>query len=92
MSLRLSVLDQSPVSEGASRTTAISSTARLAALERHTHDGTTRHVSYEAGETRHFNLPAGHYPLHDLEKTSHDLAFLTVEHKRNPAPGRPYPR
>jgi hypothetical protein len=45
MSLRLSVLDQSLVSEGYCGTTAITSTARLAARERHTHDGTTRHVS-----------------------------------------------
>jgi hypothetical protein len=93
MSLRLSVLDQSPVSEGAPRTTAITSTARLAALERQTHDGTTRHVSYEAGETRHVIFPTGQYLLLGLENTSnHDLAFVTVEHKRNPAPGRPYPR
>jgi quercetin dioxygenase-like cupin family protein len=48
----------------------------------HTGDGTTRQVSYTAGETRHFTFPDEQHLLHDLENTSnHEMAFLTVEHK-----------
>lgn len=47
----------------------------------HTHDGTTRDVSYSAGETRHFHFSAGEYLLHDIENIGQtDLIFTTVEH------------
>ncbi|OZC70904.1 hypothetical protein CH306_01900 [Rhodococcus sp. 15-725-2-2b] len=47
----------------------------------HTFDGTTRDVSYSAGETRHFRFGAGEYLLHDIENVgSSDLVFTTVEH------------
>jgi mannose-6-phosphate isomerase-like protein (cupin superfamily) len=47
----------------------------------HTFDGTTRDVSYSAGETRHFRFDAGEYLLHDIENVgSSDLVFTTVEH------------
>jgi len=47
----------------------------------HTSDGTTREVSYGAGETRHFRFAAGEYLLHDIENVGDtDLVFTTVEH------------
>lgn len=47
----------------------------------HTHDGTTRDVSYSSGETRHFRFGAGQYLLHDIENIGDsDLIFTTVEH------------
>jgi hypothetical protein len=47
----------------------------------HTADGTTREVSYEAGETRHFTFGAGEFLLHDIENAgTGDLVFTTVEH------------
>ena len=46
----------------------------------HTADGTTREVTYIAGETRHFNFAEGQYLLHDLENVGEtDLVFSTVE-------------
>jgi quercetin dioxygenase-like cupin family protein len=51
----------------------------------HTDDGTTREVSYQAGDTRHFTFGAGQYLLHDLNNTgSTELVFVTVEHQRGP--------
>jgi quercetin dioxygenase-like cupin family protein len=47
----------------------------------HTFDGTTRDVSYSAGETRHFHFDAGEYLLHDIENVGNsELIFTTVEH------------
>ena len=47
----------------------------------HTSDGTTREVSYDAGETRHFSFAAGEFLLHDIENVGDtDLVFTTVEH------------
>jgi hypothetical protein len=47
----------------------------------HTADGTTREVSYDAGETRHFTFGDGEYLLHDIENVCDDvLVFTTVEH------------
>ncbi len=47
----------------------------------HTSDGTTRDVSYGAGETRHFTFAEGEYLLHDIENVGDtDLVFTTVEH------------
>lgn len=47
----------------------------------HTHDGTTREVSYQAGETRHFHFAAGEFLLHDIENIGEtELIFTTVEH------------
>lgn len=47
----------------------------------HTSDGTTRDVSYDAGETRHFTFAEGEYLLHDIENVGDtDLVFATVEH------------
>ena len=47
----------------------------------HTADGTTREVSYSAGETRHFTFAAGEFLLHDIENVGDaDLVFTTVEH------------
>lgn len=47
----------------------------------HTSDGTTREVSYGAGETRHFAFSAGEYLLHDIENVGNsELVFTTVEH------------
>ncbi|WP_432542189.1 cupin domain-containing protein [Kineococcus sp. SYSU DK002] len=47
----------------------------------HTFDGTTREVSYEAGETRFFHFGPGEYLLHDIENVgTTDLVFTTVEH------------
>ena len=57
-------------------------TAILAGRSRqHTHDGTTREVSYRAGETRYFHFAAGEYLLHDIENVGdNELIFTTVEH------------
>lgn len=47
----------------------------------HTFDGTTRDVSYAAGETRYFHFGRGEYLLHDIENVgTSDLIFTTVEH------------
>ncbi|MDG4668450.1 hypothetical protein [Mycobacterium sp. 236(2023)] len=47
----------------------------------HTSDGTTRDVSYNAGETRHFTFETGEYLLHDIENVGDgELVFTTVEH------------
>lgn len=47
----------------------------------HTSDGTTRDVTYSAGETRHFAFAAGEYLLHDIENVGGgELVFTTVEH------------
>ncbi len=47
----------------------------------HTSDGTTRDVSYHAGETRHFAFAEGEYLLHDIENVGDgELVFTTVEH------------
>jgi beta-alanine degradation protein BauB len=47
----------------------------------HTFDGTTREVTYEAGETRHFHFGRGEYLLHDIENIGDtDLIFTTVEY------------
>ncbi|MDZ7883730.1 MAG: hypothetical protein U5N53_12785 [Mycobacterium sp.] len=47
----------------------------------HTSDGTTRDVSYAAGETRHFSFANGEYLLHDIENVGDtELVFTTVEH------------
>ncbi|MBO0679675.1 hypothetical protein JRC04_19595 [Mycolicibacterium sp. S2-37] len=47
----------------------------------HTADGTTREVSYAAGETRHFTFAKGEFLLHDIENAgTEDLVFTTVEH------------
>ncbi|MGP4050359.1 hypothetical protein [Streptomyces sp. 2A115] len=47
----------------------------------HTHDGTTRAVEYEAGDTRHFGFTHGEFLLHDIENVGEaDLVFTTVEH------------
>ena len=47
----------------------------------HTSDGTTREVSYVAGETRHFTFRPGEYLLHDIENVGDGpLVFTTVEH------------
>ena len=60
----------------------------------HTDDGTTRLVSYAAGETRHFDFEPGEYLLHDLENVgTTPLSFITVEHQPDTRPrsdpGRP---
>ncbi|MDR2256115.1 MAG: hypothetical protein LBE25_08980 [Arthrobacter sp.] len=45
-----------------------------------TFDGTTREVSYVAGETRHYTFAEGEYLLHDLENVGEtELIFTTVE-------------
>ncbi|WP_255794702.1 hypothetical protein [Mycobacteroides abscessus] len=47
----------------------------------HTFDGTTREVSYEAGETRHYDFGSGEFLLHDIENIGDtELVFTTVEH------------
>ena len=56
----------------------------------HTVDGTTREVSYAAGETRHFSFAAGDYLLHDIENVgAGDLVFTTVEHLDSANPPLP---
>ncbi|MFD6199134.1 hypothetical protein ACFWE3_20775 [Mycobacteriaceae bacterium NPDC060252] len=47
----------------------------------HTFDGTTREVSYGAGETRHYDFRPGEFLLHDIENIGDtELIFTTVEH------------
>jgi hypothetical protein len=47
----------------------------------HTFDGTTREVSYLAGDTKHFHFGPGEYLLHDIENIGDtELVFTTVEH------------
>jgi len=47
----------------------------------HTFDGTTREVSYTAGETRYFHFGPGEYLLHDIQNVGDtELIFTTVEH------------
>lgn len=47
----------------------------------HTFDGTTREVSYRAGDTKHFHFGPGEYLLHDIENIGEtELIFTTVEH------------
>jgi quercetin dioxygenase-like cupin family protein len=47
----------------------------------HTSDGTTRDVSYQAGQTRHLHFEHGEYLLHDIENIGDtELVFTTVEH------------
>lgn len=47
----------------------------------HTHDGTTRAVEYQAGDTRHFRFARGEFLLHDIENVGEaELIFTTVEH------------
>lgn len=47
----------------------------------HTFDGSTREVSYEAGETRHFHFGPDEFLLHDIQNIGHEeLVFVTVEH------------
>ena len=49
----------------------------------HSDDGSTRHVCYRAGDTRHFDFAPGEYLLHDLENVGAEpLGFVTVEHVR----------
>jgi hypothetical protein len=57
-------------------------TAVIAGTSRqHTADGTTREVSYSAGETRHFTFAEGEFLLHDIENAGDtELIFTTVEH------------
>lgn len=56
----------------------------------HTADGTTREVSYAAGETRHFTFGAGEFLLHDIENVgTEELVFTTVEHKDSANPPLP---
>jgi len=56
----------------------------------HTSDGTTREVSYAAGETRHFTFAAGEYLLHDIANVGdQDLVFTTVEHLDSANPPLP---
>ena len=56
----------------------------------HTHDGTTREVSYARGETREYHFGAGEYLLHDLENIGREeLAFITVEQMRSANPPLP---
>jgi hypothetical protein len=58
----------------------------------HTADGTTREVSYGAGETRHFTFAEGEYLLHDIENVGDDvLVFTTVEHLDSANPPLPLP-
>lgn len=47
----------------------------------HTSDGTTRDVTYNAGDSRHFTFDRGEYLLHDLNNIGEtELVFVTVEH------------
>ena len=56
----------------------------------HTSDGTTREVSYNAGETRHFSFAAGEFLLHDIENAgTEELVFTTVEHLDSANPALP---
>ncbi len=48
----------------------------------HTADGTTREVTYDAGDTKHFTFGSGEFLLHDIENVGpSELVFITVEHK-----------
>lgn len=48
---------------------------------RRTADGTTREVSYTAGETRHCNSAPGEFLLHDIKNIGDEqLVFTTAEH------------
>lgn len=45
-----------------------------------TSDGTTREVTYQPGETRHYTFKSGEFLLHDLENIGDsELVFSTVE-------------
>ncbi|MFW6774155.1 hypothetical protein ACOACO_07715 [Nocardioides sp. CPCC 205120] len=56
----------------------------------HTADGTTREVSYAAGETRHFTFGPGEFLLHDIENAGDaELVFTTVEHLDSANPPLP---
>jgi quercetin dioxygenase-like cupin family protein len=56
----------------------------------HTFDGTTRDVTYDAGETRHFHFGPDEYLLHDIENVgSTTLVFSTVEHLDSDNPALP---
>lgn len=56
----------------------------------HTFDGTTREVSYQPGETRHFHFGAGEYLLHDIENVGDgEIIFTTVEHMNSENPPLP---
>jgi hypothetical protein len=47
----------------------------------HAADGTTREVTYTAGDSKYFTFGAGAYLLHDLHNIGeNELVFLTVEH------------
>ena len=49
----------------------------------HVDDGSTRLVTYAAGETHHFDFAPGEFLLHDLENVGDTpLAFVTVEFRR----------
>jgi quercetin dioxygenase-like cupin family protein len=51
----------------------------------HNSDGTTRRVSYKAGDTRHSTIGPGDVFLHDLNNVGDsELIFVTVEHQRSP--------
>jgi hypothetical protein len=55
----------------------------------HLADGSTRLVTYAAGETHHFDFAPGEFLLHDLENVGDTpLAFVTVEF-RGADSGRP---
>jgi len=57
----------------------------------HNADGTTRRVSYQPGQTRHYTFGVDDFMLHDLNNVGDsELIFITVEHYR--APGEPGPR
>jgi hypothetical protein len=56
----------------------------------HTFDGSTREVTYVAGETRHFRFGPGEYLLHDIENIGEtELVFTTVEHLDSANPPLP---
>ena len=47
----------------------------------HTSDGTTREVTYSAGDSKYFTFDRGEYLLHDLNNIGEtELVFVTVEH------------
>jgi len=57
---------------------------RAGSSTQRTSDGTTRCVTYAAGDTRFFSFAHGEYLLHDLENSGTDhLEFVTVELKRS---------
>ncbi|MCO1578437.1 hypothetical protein M8C13_22045 [Crossiella sp. SN42] len=56
----------------------------------HSHDGTTREVTYRSGDSRFLRFPAGHFLLHDLENIgSTPLLFITTEFLTSPNPPLP---